>query len=235
MANEFEAVDFAIQDRVRAYYEVLENKTVNFIGDSLFAGHSLGKAYTWPSLIGEKYGMQYSNHGISGCTLSACEGGENPIINRYKKMPDNDPDIVVFEGGRNDFNKAAALGSTYGGDITTYRGAVSALIDGLREKYPNSVIVGVTFWKANDRLNSADITCGEYTEAMMEICRLKDVPYIDATNESESGIYMTDKDFRTQYSLAPSDVCHLNFEGMKLALRFFERELARIYTEHTSE
>lgn len=235
LANEFEVLDFTVRDRERAYYGVLEGKSINFIGDSLFAGHSLGKAYTWPSLISAKYGMQYSNHGISGCTLSACEGGENPIINRYKEMPDNDPDIVVFEGGRNDFNKAAALGSTYGGDITTYRGALSALIDGLREKYPKAVIVGVTFWKANSKLNSADISCDEYSNAMMEVCSAKGVSYIDATDQAASGIYMTDAAFRQNYSLAPSDVCHLNFEGMKLALRFFERELARIYTEYTSE
>lgn len=232
LEKKFEVLDFAISDREREYYSVLEGKTVSFIGDSLFGGHSLGKAYTWPELLAAKYSMPYSNHGISGCTLSACEGGDNPIINRYEEMPDNSPDIVVFEGGRNDYNKAAELGSVHSGDITTYRGALAVLIDGLREKYPGAVLVGVTFWRANDRTNSANMTCGEYTDAMKEVCRQKGVAYIDATNESESGIYMTDKDFRTQYSLSPSDVCHLNYEGMKLALRFFERKLAEIYTEN---
>lgn len=231
LADTMEVYEWARSDRERAYYDVLEGKSINFIGDSLFAGHSLGKHYTWPALIGAKYSMPYSNNGISGCTLSACAGGENPIINRYDKMPDNSPDIVVFEGGRNDFNKGASLGAAYGGDLTTYRGAVSALIDGLREKYPNAIIIAVTFWKANDKQNSIGLTCDEYSSAMMEVCRAKGVPYIDATNQAESGIYMTDKSFREQYSLASSDVCHLNYEGMKLALRFFEKEIARIVSE----
>ena len=217
-------------DREREYYDVLEGKTINFIGDSLFAGHSLGKDYTGPLLLLEKYSMEGVNQGLSGCTLSACEGGANPIVSRFDKLPDNNPDIVIFEGGRNDYNKDAAIGNWRYKDADTYQGAIAILVAGLREKYPNALIIGVTFWKANDRLNSGGKTCGEYTEAMKEACAALKVPYIDASDEDACGIKMTDADFRSQYSLNPSDVCHLNFDGMKIALAFFEREIYRIYT-----
>lgn len=229
--EDLEIKDWLTLDRERAYYEILEGKTVNFIGDSLFAGHSLGKNYTWPELMLGKYYMQGENHGISGCTLSACEDGQNPIISRFEKLPDNDPDIVIFEGGRNDYNKNSDIGTIDCLDPATYLGAISMLVSGLREKYPNALIIAVTFWKANGRLNSGGKLCGEYTAAMLDACEKLGVPIIDATDEDASGIKMTDRTFREKYSLAPSDVCHLNFEGMKLALAFFEREIARIYTE----
>ena len=225
---------WCISDRDRAYLELLEGKTVNFIGDSLFAGNSLGEHLVWPALLGMKYNMSFRNYGISGCTLSACEGGKNPIINRYQSMADNDPDIVIFEGGRNDYNKCAALGTVEDADITTYRGAVAELIRGLREKYPNAVIIGVTFWRASDRANDVGLSCNVYTDAMKEVCAELGVPYIDATDEEASGIKMTDKSFRLEYSMQAGDVCHLNTEGMRLALKFFEAEIARIYTEATA-
>lgn len=233
LADLYEVESWTSADRERAYYDILEGKTVNFIGDSLFAGHSLGKHYTWPALIGAKYNMTYENYGISGCTLSACEGGQNPIVNRFSNMPDNDPDIVVLEGGRNDYNKNAALGAHNYLNADTYKGALAMTIAGLREKYPNAVIVCVTFWRAGDKQNDMGYSCNDYNAAMLDVCQKLGVPCIDASIESETGIYMTDKDFRTEYSLSSSDVCHLNYEGMKLALAFFERKLAEIYAKET--
>ncbi|MBQ7386648.1 MAG: SGNH/GDSL hydrolase family protein [Clostridia bacterium] len=218
-------------DRERAYYDVLEGKTLNFIGDSLFAGAGIGVEYSWPNLLGEKYSMTYDNKGISGCTLSACEGGPNPIVTRYTSMPDNDPDIVVFEGGRNDYNKGSVLGHHIYKEPETFKGALAILIEGLREKYPDALIIGVTFWNATDKQNDFGYVCNDYSKAMIEVCDVYGVPCIDATDEDACGIRMTDKTFREEYSCRPSDVCHLNFEGMKLALRFFEKEIAEIYSK----
>ena len=103
----------------KVYYDVLKGRTANFIGDSLFGGHGIGKPKTWIALLSDKYGMTSENYGSNGCTLSAVEGGANPIIRRYTEMADNSPDFVVFEGGRNDYNKCAALGTADSGDVTT--------------------------------------------------------------------------------------------------------------------
>ena len=233
LSDIYEVESWTSADRDRAYYSILEGKTINFIGDSLFAGHSLGKHYTWPQLLGAKYNMTFENHGISGCTLSACEGGNNPIVNRFSKLPDNNPDIVVIEGGRNDYNKNAAMGAHNYPNADTYKGALAMTIAGLREKYPNAVIICVTFWRASDKQNEMGYTCNDYNSGMLDVCAKLGIPCINASIESETGIYMTDADFRAQYSLAPSDVCHLNYEGMKLALAFFERKIAEIYAAQT--
>ena len=212
----------------RVYFDVLEGKSAYFIGDSLFGAHGIGKENSWITLLCEKYKMNYENYGSNGCTLSACEGGANPIINRYTEMPDAEPDIVVFEGGRNDFNKCAALGSIERKDITTYVGAIAALVEGLRERYPNATVIAVSFWNTTT-VNKEGATSNSYVEAMLEACEALGVPCINAYDDEKSGIKMTDKDFRAVYCYVPGDVCHLNVEGMKLAMPFFEREIAGIY------
>ena len=226
--EEIKFLEYIRMERERAYYDILEGCTASFIGDSLFGGHGIGIENSWINLLGEKYNMVYNNYGSNGCTLSACEGGANPIITRYTAMADNDPDIIVFEGGRNDFNKCAALGSIEEKDITTYLGAISALVDGLREKYPRAVIIAVSFWNTTT-VNKAGATSNSYVEAMLSACESLGVPIINAYDESASGVHMTDKDFRAEYCYVPGDVCHLNIEGMKLVLPFFEKEIARIY------
>ena len=214
-------------ERERAYYNMLEGKTAYFIGDSLFGAHGIGKENSWVNLLGEKYKMNFVNEGINGCTVSDCENGSNPIVKRYVDLPDAQPDFIVIEGGRNDFNKMAAIGSVDEKDPTTYLGALAIVVDGLRAKYPNAKIIAVTFWKTGT-INKADVASNTYVEAMIDACEKLSVPCIKAYNEEESGILMTDKDFRTQYCFVPGDVCHLNIEGMKLALPYFEKEIAAI-------
>lgn len=227
-ADKFEVEEWSASDRDRAEYDILYGKTINFIGDSLFGGN---RPYNWVDMFISKYNLNGQNYGIGGCTVSACEGGANPIVTRYDKMPDNNPDIVIFEGGRNDYNKSAPMGHHLYPDTESYKGSLVTLINGLREKYPNAILIGVTFWNATDKQNEAGFVCNDYTKAMMDVCRALGVQYIDATKEAECGIVMTDADFRAQYSIAPSDVCHLNYEGMKLALAFFERKIAEIYSK----
>ena len=209
------------------YYDILYGKKAYFIGDSLFGGHSLGKSGVWIGLMAEKYGMEHVNLGQNGCTLSACEGGANPIIKRYTDMPDDPCDFIVFEGGRNDYNKCAQIGEI-GADTTTYKGALGALIDGLRERHPEAVLMAVTFWKVGDRPNAQGTSCNEYTRAMIDVCKEKGVPYIDSTNAEECLIDMTDPELRREFCIVGGDVCHLNYLGMKRVLPFFEREIARI-------
>ena len=213
------------------YYDILKGKVANFIGDSLFGAHTLGKEKSWIALLSKKYEMQSNNYGINGCTVSACEGGANPIVKRYSEMEDNSPDFVVFEGGRNDFNKLAKIGEEKDTDTTTFIGALRALILGLREKYPRSVIIGVSFWNSLS-VNKEEIPCNVYTETMIRICADMGVPCINAMDEEKSGIYMTNRDFRTENCLLPGDVCHLNENGMAIAARFFEREIAEILSEN---
>lgn len=218
-------------ENASVYYENLKGIRASFIGDSLFGGHGIGKENSWIALLGDKYEMEYNNYGSNGCTLSACEGGANPIVNRFSEIADNDPHLIVVEGGRNDFNKAAALGEI-GGDITTFRGALSYTLNSLREKFPKATIVCVTFWRVGDKENAIGLSTAAYTDAMMEVARELNFPYIDATDTEASRVNMRDAEFRKEFCYVPGDVCHLNVEGMKRVMPFFEERLAKILSEH---
>ena len=91
------------------YYENLRGIRASFIGDSLFGGHGIGKENSWIALLGDKYGMEYNNYGSNGCTLSACEGGANPIVGRFSEIAENNPHLIVVEGGRNDLTRERSL------------------------------------------------------------------------------------------------------------------------------
>ena len=228
--EKFQRLEYLKMERERAYFDILEGRRAYFIGDSLFGAHGIGKENSWINLLGEKYRMNFENFGINGCTFSDCENGSNPIVKRYVDMPDEQPDFIVIEGGRNDFNKMAEIGSVDVKDPTTYLGAISMTVEGLRAKYPSAKIIAVTFWKTGT-INKAEVASNTYVEAMMDACDKLGIPCIKSYNEEESGILMTDKTFREKYCFVPGDVCHLNVEGMKLALPYFEREIARILAE----
>ena len=224
----FERLDYIVADRGRAYYDIFEGKTAYFIGDSLFAASGIGMENCWIGLLCDKYGVDYVNHGKGGCTVSDCENSSNPIINRYQRLPEAEPDFIVIEGGRNDFNKGAVIGSVDEKDKTTYLGALAMVVDGLREMYPNATIIAVSFWETNTKNKDTGLTSNEYVEAMLAACEELGIYCVNAYDNHDCPVNMTDAEFRAAYCMKPGDVCHLNADGMKLVMPFFEKELAEI-------
>ena len=96
------------ESKQTSYYEVLENLTVNAIGDSYFAGSDIDPMMVWLHLMEKKYGQSMTNHGIGGSTMSDFVD-KNAMCNRYQKLPSNNPQIVLIEGGRNDFNQKTPI------------------------------------------------------------------------------------------------------------------------------
>lgn len=227
--REQEAFDAYIADaKANIKYPNLKGLTINFIGDSYFAGNGLDPNHVWPSLITTIYDMKGTNYGKNGSTVSNYVTDKNPMCVRYKTMASNDPDIVIFEGGRNDYNKLVPIGTNDSTDTKTFKGALNVLIDGLIKKYPNAVIMGVTPWKVSGTNNIGN-TVGDYADAMREICALKGVPCFSADDPALSGVDMTDAGFRAKYSMKPTDVSHLNLEGHKLVLPAFEKFISETY------
>ncbi len=209
-------------------YPELKGLTVNFLGDSYFAGNGLNPNYVWPALMGQIYGMNYKNYGKNGSTISDYVTTNNPMVVRYKDMANNTPNIVVLEGGKNDYNKNVPIGENTDTDTKTFKGALNVIIDGLRAKYPNAVLICVTPWKVSGT-NGIGNTVSSYADAMVEICALKKVPCFKASDPALSGVDMTSASFRAEYSMSATDVSHLNLKGHKLVLPKFEKFIAEAY------
>lgn len=200
------------------YYPVLAGKRFNLIGDSYVSPGSVKDGKTWSILLAEKYGMELRNYGIGGNGLASPTAKGIPMVERYVEMED-DADIVMVVGGRNDFNKKFPVGEV--GDTTadTFAGAVAVLIDGLRAKYPNSLILFATAWYVRPEMKP-------YTDTMLAVCTAKGMPCLNAADQARMRVYMNDPAFRARYCIRPTDVSHLNAAGMKLVMPAFEAYIA---------
>ena len=208
----------------------LKGLTVFAIGDSYFAGQGLDpKKEVWPALLALKQGETFENYGIGGSTLSDFITTNTPVCRRISSMKTGDPDIVILEGGANDWNHCVPIGEPGSTDTKTFRGAAASCIEQLHEKSPGAFIVCVTNWDYG-RKNSQNVESTAYAEAFCEVAA--EYPYTMPINASDTSIipaFVTNSAFRAIYCISSTDQSHLNAEGMRLLLPFFEKIIGEGY------
>ncbi len=208
----------------------LSGKTINFVGDSYFAGNGLGTNQVWCIQLALKYGMPYENYGINGA-MTSTNGGHDSMVNRIDSLPDNNPDIVIFEGGKNDFNQSTPIGTIDSTDTNTFMGALNVAITKLKAKYPNATLMGVTVWNfsGSKSVGGKNLTCNDYADAMIAVCQKYGIACFDARNKDLSGVDMTSVPFRSTYCMTPTDVSHMNYKGHLMFLPKIEAFIASNY------
>lgn len=213
--DDAEHFDTYVYDTFR---NILAEKTINILGDSYVYEGSLPSGRTWGVLMADKYGMNYRGYGKGGNAIASPTASGTPMYLRYTTMKD-DADIVMVVGGRNDYNQRYPVGQP--GDTTadTFCGALSILIDGLRTKYPDSLILFSTCWYVNAEQKA-------YSDAMLAVCAEKEIPCFHAADQTLSGVRMDNAGFRRTYCIAENDVSHLNDAGMKLVMPAYEKFIA---------
>ncbi|MBE6581492.1 MAG: SGNH/GDSL hydrolase family protein [Ruminococcaceae bacterium] len=236
-----------------AWYDVLEELNVVVIGDSYFDDSSV-RDRLWIDLLAYKYDMELDNHGISGSTVSnslstisnpshTYHGDRKAFHPMTERLTDpnaqkalvnarENVDIVLFDGGRNDFTREVSLGaaSLSNQDKGTFCGAVNYCIDRLQELFPNALIIGITVWGHQQTNPVTEHTQADFGNAMIEMCRLQGIPCFNGMDESVTGVHMDDPTFRQRYCKSPTDISHLNEAGMKGFMPVMEKYLADQYT-----
>ncbi len=216
-------------------YQLLEGKKISVIGDSYMAGSSIKDTTdVWVNMLATKYNMTLNNYGVNGSTISDCDGSKhNPMINRWEEaFADDTPDIILVEGGRNDYSYNAPMGELGSTDKGTFKGATTALIQGLKEKFPNALIIGITCWEVGGTANDIGYYCSDYGRAFIEVCESLGVSYINAMDSDAMGVYMTSSNFRGRFCIKAGDISHLNEKGMKRVLPVFEKRIYDFYNAH---
>ena len=226
-----EARAWVEESRTTADFEELYGLTVNLLGDSYLKGHNMTNAeyLVWPALLAEKYDWTLTNYAENGAPLSSyVQNGITPIVTKYKEMPANDADVIIFNGGRNDYNYMTPIGTKESDDPATYMGALNVLIDGLQEKYPDALLVYTSVWNFPDKAEQSanGLTYMTYAMAAQSVCREQGILMYQAYDPSVSGVNMDSPDFRAEYCLTADDVSHLNVEGMKLVMPRYEALIA---------
>lgn len=219
------------QSKLSSYFNNLEGKTMYVLGDSYFAGDSTETKYVWCSLLAAKYGMTYNNQGKNGSSMSDYVSTNSPMVSRYAYLPSDNADIILLEGGKNDFNLNVPIGTDSDTSTKTYKGALRCLIEKLRGRYPGALIVCVTVWNVDDT-NAIGKKVTDYGYAMMEVAALLGVPCFNAMDITLSGVDMTSSAFRAEYCQTPSDVSHLNAGGHRMVMPSFEKFIAEAVGAH---
>ncbi len=234
------------------YGTALEGLNVLAIGDSLFHGHTLEDDQTWIALLAERYRWNLTNLGRDGWTVAKNDAAypEGATIRHSmydhlmndsdyaygstagyyttgdaKQKTAADVDIILLEGGTNDFGWGLPLGDVTDPDAMqrgdNYLGALDLMIQRLKVLYPNATVVLVTSWH---------ITGTSYGQSRMDFVSdgmkaLYNASYatddrvllMDAGNpDLNGGIRMAEESFRALYACTPKDLNHLNVKGMQM-------------------
>ncbi len=217
--------------KTNADHAYLTGLSVNLFGDSYFTGGDLNSEFTWASMLASKYGWTLNNYGVNGNMVSTFDDIDpSPMVNRYRTLANNDPDLVIVTGGYNDWKNGVPLGESGSTDKDTYIGALNTMLKGLKSKYKDSAIVFVTPWNFTGT-NSLSLTYQDYVNAMVAACEANGVYCFKGYDSTVSGIDMQDEAFRTQYCVSVGDSYHLNLEGMKLVFPKAETALNEAVTQ----
>ena len=201
---------------------------ITFLGDSITQGFFGDPGYV--ELISQQKGIRLvQNLGIACSTIGIPSGydevlnnGTNPFVNRYGEIwPESD--IVVVFGGTNDYGNTTSnnviLGTNTDRTAETFYGALHTLIDGIREAYPDIVIVMCTPLQRDNTYtnwpiaqeNEFGYTLNDYRLAILEVANEKGVYTLD--------LYNSIKEFdcnSEEFSKYFQDGIHPNAQGHRL-------------------
>lgn len=167
------------------------------LGDSICAGYRNGGK----GFVGD-LGLPYKNIGVSGATISNKVTSVTNIPNQLTAESGYDPDIIIADGGINDYTHGAPLGTVPTKPASTeaeanalnrdtVSGALGFLFYTMIKKYPKAqrffVIVHKMYYPAGD-MYYPTFSNGSYTQQdlhdlTVEMCHLYNVKVIDVYND----------------------------------------------------
>ena len=201
------------------FANTLQGKTILGIGDSITQAD--GCEAGWIMRTANNLGMVGINKGINGSTIAVKESNPDeraPMVTRYQDMPD--ADVVVVLGGSNDWYYAwTPIGEFADRTNYTFYGALHNLIQGLMQKYADSLIVFCTPIKRGntaDLTNSNGKTLGEYCDIIKEVCAYYGIASLDCNRDVQLAPFVpwqNNKYFLVPGGQTESDYTHPNDLG----------------------
>ena len=207
---------------------VLSNKSVLFIGDSVQYGQGNG-GKGWSYYIDEEYEMaEVKKVAVSGSSFTKNSTGTDRIINQFKNLTGT-YDYVILEGGINDLT----YGSTWGtlndsidikNNSTIIVEAIEETIHTLLTKYPDSNIGYILLYNTEDSgRNGHDTMLDEYHNLLLSIFDKWNIPVFDMYSESvfyENERVTFDDLLDVHNTTYLTDGLHLNDAGYQLTYKY---------------
>ena len=202
------------------------------VGDSICYGVRNSKK----GFVGD-LGLPYKNIGLSSAALSNANTGVENIPNQFiNNHADYNPDIIIAEGGINDYFKNAPLGVVSSAPVTTDEEAEaldrSTVMGGLEylfykiiSTYPKAQRYFLSVHKifrmstgvyCPTTANSAGWTQEDLHNATVACCKVYGVKLIDVYNESmintKFSIYRSQKSYNTDNSVTNTE--YVDYDGL---------------------
>lgn len=203
------------------------------LGDSITAAANLDsmedyQQYAYPAILGEALGdVEVTNLGIGGSSIGRYWA--DAFVDRYQEIPE-DSDVIIVMGGTNDGFCASAeeFGSLENRAEHTFIGDLDELMRGLKEHYPDAMIVFATPLPnvLHDQLRAQRdylLSQQNFAYAIMELAKeygfymidLYDLNFLDTHDPDIIRNYMPDG-------------VHCNPEGYEILGDHFAAEIAKL-------
>ena len=200
----------------------LEGKVIYNFGDSIANG-SGNDNVGYAEYMRNLYGCVVTDYAVGGATLSKVSGqAMSSILDQIDNASSTTPDIILLEGGANDYTQAREMGNmtsefefnSANFDSTTYIGALEMALNKLITKYPGTPIIWLYTHRENTRtektVGSVTVNFTTMHDRSLETCKKWSIPVIDIYNES--GLNTMLSYYRTTYTYN-SDGTHPNSYG----------------------
>lgn len=221
--------------------QVIADNTIDFsdvtiacLGDSITEATNLEKLedyqqYSYPTRLGEILGAEaVYNLGIGGSSIGRY--WDKAFVDRYREIP-KDTDIIVIMGGTNDgfCVSREELGTMEERKARTFVGDLDELMRGLKEDYPDALVVFVTplpnvlhdvLRKERDYL----LPQKELVDIIKLLAREHNFPVIDLYNSN----ILDSHDAAVIYNYMPDGV-HGNEQGYQVLAEHIAAELIGLY------
>ena len=199
--------------------EMDTGKKILAVGDSICRGYRNGEK----GFVGD-LGLPYQNQGVSGATLSTARTDVTDIptqlANYRTAHSDYSPDIIIANGGHNDYDNSAPLGdiptqpavSIEALNASTVMGGLQKLFLTMIREYPNAQRFFVTTHKIKKNnvylvteRNSAGYSEQELHDAIVACCKVYNVRVIDIFNDSMLNSFFDEYRSGTNYIYSADD------------------------------
>ena len=176
---------------------------VHVIGDSIMYGYQ--KQTPVGKMVTSLRNYNYTNTSVSGACLSNnARPGYTSIYQQYQSIS-NQPDILILNGGVNDYQFHAQIGTIGGKDINTTIGALETIFSDAKSKGIKIIYIFshkiLNWWNTN---NAQGYNFETLHDTIEQLCLNYSVPFIDVSQVLSSETTVYKNEFYNQDGIHPT-------------------------------
>lgn len=209
-----------------------KNKKFLFDGDSIMWGRTINGQTANPAIpdvVSRRLGIAFDKIAVPGaCVTPKTPADGQSLVERCVNNDYANYQYIVMDGGTNDYGYERQIGTIEDTDINTFYGAWNTIIKTIYVKNPKAKVVLITpiyrsyvnvsgqpvYGNVYNIKNGAGYTLNDYSDAMVKIGELYNIPVLDSRKNSMVNILnyktMLNHDGNDKY-LHPTDSAYIDF------------------------